>query len=310
MENCLLTQVLFALNITGPILILLLVGIFLRRINFIDEHFIRIGNALVFRVTLPLLLFFSMASNSDVANLYTGHVVFGAIVTMLFVVVLLFIAPMLVSEDKIGIFVQGAFRGNVGVIGTAFVLNAYGESALSTAAVYIGGVTIIYNVVSVWLLGQKGDAHIRRIASNPLILAICAGFVYSLFSLPIPHVIAKSGEYLGNLTLPLALLCIGGTLRWSSFKLNHKEVIIVVLLKVLLTPMIAVVVAIVLGFRGVELGILYFMFSSPTAAASYVMAKQMTKHGELAAEIIALSTVLSPLSLTLGLVILKSWGFL
>lgn len=305
-----LTQVLFALGITGPILILLFVGVFLRKINFIDEHFIRVGNALVFRVTLPLMLFFSIASNTDVVNLYTGHVVFGAVATLLIIAFLLFIAPMIVSKDKVGIFVQGAFRGNIGVIGIAFVLNAYGESALSTAAVYIGGVTIIYNIFSVWLLGDKGDAHIRRIASNPLILAICAGFVYSFFGLPVPGVIAMSGEYLGNLTLPLALLCIGGTLKWDSFKSNHKEVTIVVLLKVLLTPLVAVLLAIALGFRGVELGVLYFMFSSPTAAASYVMAKQMTKHGDMAAEIIALSTVLSPLFLTFGLVVLKSWGFL
>lgn len=305
-----LAQLHFAFSITGPILILLLVGILLRRINFIDEHFIRVGNALVFRVTLPMLLFFGMASHTDIASLNTGHVVFGILATFAIIGCLLVIAPMVVPEDKTGVFVQGAFRGNMGIIGIALVLNAYGDSALSIAAVYVGGVTIIYNIVSVWLLGEKGDSHIQRIASNPLILAICGGFIYSLVGLPVPRVMALSGEYLGNITLPLALLCIGGSLSWNSFKSNHKEVSIVVMLKVLLTPLVAVLVAILFGFRGVELGVLYFMFSSPTATASYVMAKQMTKHGDMAAEIVALSTVLSPFSLTLGLVVLNTWGFL
>lgn len=305
-----LAQVHFALSITGPILILLFVGIFLRRINFIDEHFIRVGNALVFRVTLPMMLFFSMASHSEVTDLDLGYVVFGSIATLLIVALLLLIAPIIVPKEKTGIFVQGAFRGNLGIVGIALVLNAYGETALPTAAVYIGGVTLIYNVVSVCLLGSKGDSHVRRIASNPLIIAICSGFAYSLLALPVPRVMALSGEYLGNLTLPLALLCIGGSLSWDSFKSNHKEVTTVVVLKVFLTPAVAVLVAVAIGFRGVELGILYFMFSAPTAAASYVMAKQMTAHGDMAAEIVALSTVLSPLSLTFGLVVLNFWGLL
>ncbi len=303
-------QLHFAFTITGPILILLLIGIFLRRIHLIDEHFIRVGNALVFRVTLPLLLFFGMATNTDVVNFNTGHVVFGSVATLMIVGSLLFIAPMVVSEDKIGVFVQGAFRGNMGIIGIALVLNAYGESALSTAAVYIGVVTIVYNIVSVWLLGSKGEPHFRRIASNPLILAICAGYLYSLAAIPVPDVMALSGKYLGNISLPLALLCIGGSLSWSSFKSNHKEVIVAVLLKVLITPVVAILVAITIGFRGVELGVLYFMLSAPTATASYVMAKQMTKHGGMAAEIVAIATVVSPLTLTLGLVVLKALGYL
>ncbi|MCB1754815.1 MAG: AEC family transporter [Gammaproteobacteria bacterium] len=303
-------QIQFAFSVTGPILVLLLLGIYLRKIDLLDEPFVAVGNRLVFNVTLPLMLFFSVAEYpvQDVIN--PGLVGFGVILTLLNVAVLLKLSPWLVQNERKGVFIQGAFRGNMGIIGLALVLNAYGDQILPIASVYIGVVTVVYNIVSVWLLGAPGDAHFLRMLRNPLLIGIGAGFAVSLSGLELPAFVQLSGEYLSGMTLPLALLCIGASLSWQSLKSNTRDVAAVTLIKLVVIPLVMVVVAILLGFRGQDLGLLFLMMAAPTAAASYVMARQMTAYGQMAAEIVAVTTALSPLTITLGLVALKSLHYL
>ena len=81
--------------------------------------------------------------------------------------------------DK-GVFVQGVFRSNMAIMGLAFVQNAYGNAGLPSGAVYVGVVTLLYNVLSVITLSRSGARagrrrwlHIgRNIVTNPLIVAI------------------------------------------------------------------------------------------------------------------------------------------
>ncbi len=299
----------FAFAVTGPILILLLLGIILRRISFLDEHFIQLGNKLVFNITLPIMLFFSVADQPMEEVLDTPLVSFGVLATIGSVVLIWLTARPWVQPEKLGVFTQGAFRGNMAIIGLALTINAYGPEILSQAGIYVAVVTIAYNVLAVWLLGDKGDSHFLRILSNPLIIGIVAGFAVSLSGFTLPVFLVDSGSYLNAMTLPLALLCVGGSLSWQGFKSNHRDVVAAAIYKLLLIPALVVCVALVLGFKNQQLGILFLMMASPTAAASYVMAKQMTAYGQMAAEIVAVSTAISPITITAGLVILKSLQF-
>jgi predicted permease len=75
-------------------------------------------------------------------------------------------------------------------------------------------------------------------------------------------------------------------------------------------PLLGTALAIYLGFKDQELGLIYLMLSSPTAVSSYIMAKKLTAHGTIAAEIIALSTASSIPIITLGLILLQITGYL
>ncbi len=80
--------------------------------------------------------------------------------------------------------------------------------------------------------------------------------------------------------------------------------------KLVVAPMVITLGAYLIGFRGIELGILFFMNASPVAAASYVMARSMGGNSVLAANIIALTTVLSTLTCTLGIIVLNSFALI
>lgn len=300
-----LDQFTFALNVTAPILILLILGVIFRRTGFIDQHFINIANSFVFNITLPCLLFFSLAKTPLTQSANIPLLSFGVLYTLASAVLFWLLSVMLIEKDKRGVFIQGAFRGNLGIIGIALVLNAYGTEMLAVASLYMALIAMIDNPLAVLILKPKGHRPYKSILGNPIIIAVALGLFFSAQHIPIPRFISQSGQYLAQMTLPLALVCIGGSLYWHNFKRHPTEVIWATVCKLLFMPLLGTVLAINLGFRGQELGLIYLMCSSPTAVSSYIMAKKMTAHGTIAAEIIALSTAISSIIITLGLVILK-----
>ena len=304
MLSHLATQLLVAFNITGPILLILSLGLVFRRIGLLNEEFVRIGNKLVFNVTLPCLLFLSTATRPIQQSLNAPLVLFAAACTVGAVVLLWLLAPLFVDRDRRGVFTQSAFRGNMGIVGLALCVNAYGDQILAKAGVYMALMTILYNLLATLILAKDKTKGILSIWQNPLIIGVCLGLGWSTLSLPLPEFVEQSGRYFAQMTLPLALLCIGASLRWQSFKTNSKDVMWATGFKLVVVPALVTLLAIWQGYRDEDLGVFFLMMAAPTAVAAFVMARQMTSHGHLAAESVAVSTALSPFTVTAGLLLL------
>lgn len=313
MASDLFNNLVFSLSVTLPILFVLALGIWLKRKNIIDDHFTEIGSRLVFNVALPSMLFLKIADAPIVEQFDITYLGFAGF-SITACVIAIFLTSKLFSNDnaKISVFIQGAYRGNMGIVGLALVINAYGhsDSALAQAAVYLGSMTLLYNLLAVVLL-QSAQRLLSlktliQLLSNPLIIAILLAVFWSLLEIPMYGPIKQTGSYFADLSLPLALICIGGSLKLTSLNKNKSWVFWASALKLAIIPSIITVAAVLFGFRGEQLGILFLFMASPTAAASYVMAKQFTKHGELAAEIIVISTLFGSISITIGLFLLKS----
>lgn len=296
----------FAITVTGPILILLILGIFFRRGKLIDLGFIATSNKLIFNITLPCLLFLSISGQPVTQTFDTKLIGYASLITVILVVVLRAMSTLFVDYDKRGVFVQGSFRGNMGIIGLALVLYAFGDGIMASAGVYLAFLTILYNLLATWLLiGRLNLSAIRSILSNPLIIGVLTGIGWSLTGIQLPGVIRSAGDLFARMTLPLALLCIGGSLQWQSLKANHGGVLWASSFKLIVFPFLTTLGGVLIGLRGQDLGLLFIMSSCPSAAASFVMAKQMTNHGDMAAEIVAITTASCAITISLGLVILK-----
>ncbi|MBC3766695.1 AEC family transporter [Neptunicella marina] len=294
-----------ALTVTAPLLIILLAGIAFRKSGILDSAFVETGNKLVFGVALPCLLFLSVATHPTSDSQVLPLIIFALVATVLSVVIVRGFSPLFIAKDQCGVFTQCAFRGNMGIIGIALCLNAYDESILAIAAIYVAVLTISYNILAVLLLSNSCKNIFKSLLKNPLIIAIVLGLVWSESKVPVPDIMHTSLSYLAQLTLPLALVCIGASLNWQSLRANHKLAFTATALKLLVLPATICFVAIMVGIKGNALGVLFLMMGTPTAASAYVMSKQMTGQGNLAAEIITLSTLLSPITITLGLVALN-----
>lgn len=299
-----------SLEISAPILVILLCGIIFKRLNILNDGFIQTGNKLVFTIALPSLLFLNVASRSFTESLDVKLVLYGIVATVVSVVLLSWFSKCFITEDQRKVFVHCSFRGNMGIIGLALCVNAFGNDIIASAAIYLAILTIIYNVIAVVLLSNNKRSIFSGLIKNPLIIAIIAAMLWSTTNVAMPSIINKSLGYLAQLTLPLALLCIGAGLEWQSLRLNHKTALLASTFKLIVVPMLAVFGGVLIGLDNQELGILFLMMATPTAAAAYIMSHQMSKHGQLAGEIITISTLLSPITVTIGLMVMKSLGYI
>jgi len=304
----------FALFITAPIFCILGLGILFKRIGWVTEEFARIGSDLVFKVTLPCLLFVKLVQTDFRHGLPAGLVSYALVATVvLFLLLDRFVAPHLREPRDRGVFVQGAYRSNMGIIGLAFCLSAFGESVVTIASIYLAVMTTLFNVLAVLTLGRhqvtaespaKFTRLIGGILRNPLILAIAAGVLISLSGLRVSQILLNTGSYFAQMTLPLALLCAGASIRLHEFQASP-PLYGAAFAKLLLLPLLITLGGIAVGLRGTELGVLYLMCASPTAAASYPMAQAMKANHHLAAAIIAATSLGSMISTTLGIFLLR-----
>ena len=307
----------FAFSVTGPIFIILVLGIILTRMNIITEGFIDAGSKLVFNVTLPALLFITI-SKTDIGNIASFSLIgYGLVATLVVFVLLEWVAGFSIHPpQERGVVVQGSFRANMGIVGLAYCANAYGEVGLAAGSIYLGPVTILFNVLSVITLNRSLNKQrsvagtLLDIARNPIILSIVLAIPVAWTHWQMPSILLQSGEYFAQMTLPLALLCTGASLSLKALREDSHNAIVASTGKLIMVPFIITLGGYWLGFRDMDLGILFLMTSSPTAASSYIMTRAMGGNAVLSANIIALTTFGSILVASIGVALLRHQGLM
>ena len=299
------------LIVTGPIFLIVLLGLVLRRVGFIDDHFNQMASRLVFSICLPVLLFttISQIQLDETINLPVFNFsLFGAVLGF---ALSWGLATRVQPRSDRGVVVQGAFRSNLGVIGLALCANAYGAPGLALASLLMASLTVAYNILSVFILSFYSNAELDwrtvllDILKNPLIVSIVIAIVVARFSLPIPGVLLGAGEYVGSMALPLALLGTGAGMSLKALRDSTDATVLVIGLKALVIPGLLTLLAIQLGFRGTDLGVLFLLFVSPTATASYAMVKAIGANDTLAANLVMTTTLVCIITCSVGLFLLK-----
>lgn len=297
-------------NVTAPILLVLALGVLLRQKKWVDGHFIEVGNRLMFYVCMPSLLFLATAANPLSKYEDLPLVSFGVVATFCVVGLLWLISPVFVEREKRGVFVQSSFRSNIGMIGLALCLNAFGEEALARAGVYVAAMIIGYNILSIMVLTADRRKVARNLVSNPLLIGVFGGMAWHQVGLPLPQFLEDAIGYLARMALPLALICIGASLAWRKLSLGNPDILWAALFKMIVIPLCVTSAAVWYGFRGDALGILFLMVAAPTAMVAFVMAKEMTPHSEGVPETIALTTLVMPVTVTAGFAVISALGFI
>lgn len=303
------------LGITAPVFVMLFLGVLLRRLGWIDAAFIATASNLVFRGTMPVLLFIVMQRADLDASLQPRVLGYFAAATLVTFLLAWGWALWRVPRDDRGVYVQGAFRGNNGIIGLALAGSLYGDYGLSLGAILTGLVILMFNGLSVMILtiySPGGQASVRGvlggIARNPLIIGVLVSLPFAWWQVPLPAWLMTSGDYVARMTLPLALICIGGSLSLASLRDSSALAVSASLMKMVWLPALATFGAWAIGLRQAELGILFIYFACPTAAASFVMAKAVGANAELSAAIIVLTTLISVVSINAGVLLLQALG--
>ncbi|WP_415754549.1 AEC family transporter [Pseudomonas leptonychotis] len=302
------------ISVTAPVFSMLFLGVALKRFGLIDTGFINTASTLVFRGTLPTLLFLGIIKADLSTALQPALLLYFVLATLGCFLLAWGWSVLRCPEADRGIYTQGAFRGNNGIVGLALATSMYGDYGLSVGAVLGGVVILSYNVLSAIILAMyspqaKTDVWSlsKSIATNPLIVGVLLAIPFAAWQIPLPAWLLTSGGYFAQMSLPLALICIGATLTLDSLRQGSGVAVSSSLMKVFWLPLLATLGAGLCGFRGADLGILFLYFVSPTAAASFVMAKAVGGNAQLAAAIIVITTLAAVVTTNLGLLLLQ-WG--
>jgi malonate transporter len=312
-------QLVFVGSITLPVFSLVFIGIWLKWRDKIDDAFTAKASYIVFNLALPVLMFAAIV-RTDIAQIGNPRlIVFALLMALLSFIVLWFGSKALITDKKnLGVFVQGCFRSNLGILGLAFCVTTFAEEGLAVGALLLAVITPLYNILSIYALTHAANENsqmnwlglIKDVLTNPLIVAIIMALPFAYWQITLPEVVMRSIDYLAAMTLPLALICIGGSLSFTALRQTQRLSWVAVIIKLLLIPGIIAILAYVCGFRGVELGCLILMFSSPTAAASFVMVRSIGGNHMLAANIIALTTLISLFSVSIAIYLLKVFALI
>ena len=310
---------LFSLNVTVPIFLIILVGGFLKRIGLLNDGFSSVADKYVFKVALPVQLFRDIATMDIRADFSWKFVAFCMIATT-FMFSVCWILGRLFLKDKsmVGAFAQAAARGSAAILGIAFVENIYGSSGM-TPMMIVSAVPLfnIYSVIILTVSSAEGKLDgtvlrktLRGVVTNPIILGIAAGMIWSLAGLPWPAMISKSVGYIAATATPIALLVLGATFKGKEALQKIRPTFAAAFLKLVGIPALVFPVAVRMGYRGSELVAIMIMLASPTTVTCYIMAKNMGGDETLSASVVMTATLLSSITLTLGVFLTRSLGYI
>ncbi len=292
-----------SIEIISPIFLLILCGTLFRALKLIDQTYINTSNKLLFYLFLPAFLF-TKISRSQLENIVNLNLILGCFIGIFitFILSYVFTSFKKYPPEVKGSFIQGSFRGNIGYIGLAIVMSAYGEHALFTASILLGFLTPIINFLAIlsFLLPQKNIMNYKGLIKitidvilNPIILSSLIGILFNIYNLPIPKIIDTSLGYLSKVTLPLALFIIGGSLKRPGF---NKDLLIPVFcncFKLIIMPFITFIALYFLAVKPLDLYIGLIFAAAPTAVVTYVFASQFKGDTELATLIVITSVIFS-----------------
>lgn len=305
-----------------PVFLVVAIGAAARRYRYIDEPFVEAANGLVYYLLLPALLFHEIG-RSNFREAFSAPLVLGGYAATAAVFLLAFpVSRRLgISPGERGAFIQGAFRANLAYVGLPIVLNAVGEAGLRKAGVLLGFMVPLLNALAVTALllphgeggTRKGGENARRVAvqivTNPLILASFLGIAWSLLKLPVPAMAGRTLAILSSATLPLSLLCLGGSFSLERARSGFRLAAIASGMKVVLLTGLGIAACRWMGIGGDDLRIGAIMFGCPTAVITYVMASRMKGDPDLAATIVIVSTAASAFTITGWLFFLRVMGW-
>ncbi len=308
MENLILS-----FNVIAPLMLLLAVGVLLRKIGFISDAVNKSMNKMVSQFFLPLLIFKNIIScdPGEVFNLKLVIFVAVAIFAEFFVSLLL--AHFLTKDrKKMGVMIQGMFRSNYVIFGTPVAISLYGEKGAAAAAILTMVVIPCFNILAVVALemynGNAVDpmAIFKKTLKNPLIIASVLGIVFSVLKIKIPEIIYDPFIDLAGCATPLAFVFLGATFTFSSIKDHWKELISTVSCRLVIYPIVLITIAALLGFEGVLLVVILTVFASPTAVSSFSLAQTLGGDDKLAVNIVVFTSILSIATMFLWILVLKS----
>ncbi len=292
-----------------PVFSLIVLGIVLKHYGLTNDTFLDTADRLIYYIFFPALLFWKIGgARLDLTpQLIALYLAVASAIAVVYLASLLYILLLKVPDFQAGAFSQSCYRFNT-YIGVAVILNVYGTQGVARFGVLIGVMIPLINLLAVttliWFSRQPHDSRrrtviaIKALISNPLIVACLCGLIYANVMESFPPLIDNTLRLGASVSLPLALISIGGSLTFRTLKSHLSLATVGVVFKLLLLPTAGYMFMRIFHVDETMLPIGAIFFALPTSTAIYVLSAQLSSDTQYASAAIVLSTVLSFFSLS------------
>ena len=324
-----MNNLIVSLKVIAPLMIYMGLGVALKRSGKLPEKLNSDINKLLVTVFLPFLMFKNIY-NADLSGISGGFGLYAGVATIIGWCVCFGLCSLIEKDPaRVGSMTQGMFRSNAVIFGIPVAESLFGVGNTVEVALALAICVPIYNMLSVVVLeicGQKaaiakGKAEAGRtklnvgsillgIAKNKLIWGAMLGILVNALNIDLPDSLDTVVAGMSGVVTPLAFITLGASFSLKSAKENRRNLILVTAVKLAVYPLIYMLLPIHWGWTGHILGAMLLTSASPTAISSFPMARGMGCDGDLAGEIVVVTSIFSILSIFLWIFGLKQMGLL
>jgi hypothetical protein len=303
-----------AIRTIVPIFLLIGLGFLSRKVGILKAGDERILSAYVYYFALPALLLVDLARiNFNEENL--KFILAG--ITPILIVLTIFIIAYLIfrfSKETLYLLILSTVFGSLAFFGIPFIMFAFPEegeafATLSVASISVVSVAICITVLELYKLGEstirEGLKRVtKRLSKNPLVISILFGILLSSSGMEIPQPISTPLHMLGSTTSTVAIFMLGVFLYGRKYT-NLVKAFKLSLLRIVLLPLIAVLIATLLDVKNVARSTLVIMHAVPVAISMIVLSERYDFYKETIASLILVSSLGAGLYLNLWLLFLE-----
>lgn len=301
-----MNNLMIAVSVVMPLIIYMAVGAVIKKMKLFSEEQFKSLNTVIFKIFIPLTLFFDVYEadlNETLPPDIVAFVVSGILAA--YVISLLVIPKVIKTREDASTVIQGIYRSNYVLFGVSIARSLCSDNGVAQVSALAAIVVPLFNVLSVILFETRRGVNVKvsqiilNIFKNPLVQAGVLGCLLNVAGFQMPELIAAPLMQLGDIATPLALVTLGGMLSFKSILSHRKHLMIAAAGRLIILPAVMLFLAMILGYRGETLVTILAIFGSPTAVASMPMAQSMGGNGKLAGEIVAATSVFSILTIFL-----------
>lgn len=284
------------INQVATLLFLIVVGFIIRKLGILNHERNKGLSDLLLYVTLPFSIITSFNFPFSRALLTNG-----IIVLLISIAIHLFAIPFSkLLYSKYAPATNRVLRAttvfsNCGFMGFPILEAVYGTQGVFYGSFYVLTFQILIWTVGVGIFTGKQNTTTWRQVLNPAVIAVIIGFVLFIFSINLPEPIFNTLAMVGSMTTPISMLVIGSLL----FEIKLSEVFsgfsifYVTIMRLIILPLFAVACLLLLGVKGITLGVPVLATAMPAAALVVVFAEKHGADAILASRAVFLSTILS-----------------
>ncbi len=294
-----------AYNIVLPVFLIAGVAGLVDRTIQIDPR--SLSRLIVYLFTPFLVL--SGIYKSDLSGSETGQLVFVALASSVLVALFAWLVARALRLDHRteSAFMLGSALINAGNYGLPLNLFAFGQAGQSRAVIFFAATTVISNTLGVFL-ASRGTVSTGRAVANvfkvPLLYAAVIGFIINAAQIDVPLPLDRSITLLGDASVPAMLVVLGVQLSRASIRSRIRTVLMASGVRLVVSPLIALGLAILLGITGLTRQVILTESAMPTAVISGVLAAEFGADTEFVTATILVSTLLSIVTLSVLLALI------